>query len=168
MSHIQCDKYNLTNVMLQMRCDKCICRLALSIQLDKPAGWTELDRPVRPVRRTSQTDQLDELARRISQTDQFVIFEALASSHIRRLTFQFVHCRSFRVRRRPCLSDLAILYLQILIPCTIGFRKLGNGHHRAIKYEFFLLFFIQCGRSTFFSSKSKILRKYGSNHFFLS
>ena len=63
------------------------------------------------------------------------------------------------------LSDLDILYQQILIPCTIGFRKCGNGLHRAIKYEFLLLFFIQCGRSTFFS-KSKILRKYGANHFF--
>ena len=33
------------------------------------------------------------------------MFEALASLHIQRLTFQFVHCRSFRVRRRPCLES---------------------------------------------------------------
>ena len=36
--------------------------------------------------------------------DQFSLFEALASSHIQRLTFQFVHCRSFWVRRRPCFE----------------------------------------------------------------
>ena len=38
---------------------------------------------------TSWTDHLDGPAGR-------------TSSHIRRLTFQFVQCRSFRVRRRPC------------------------------------------------------------------
>ena len=43
------------------------------------------------------------------QTDQFSIFEALASSHIRRLTFQFVHCCSFRVQRRPCFLTLQIV-----------------------------------------------------------
>ena len=37
--------------------------------------------------------------------DQFFIFEALASSQIQRFTFQFVHCRSFRVPRRPCFED---------------------------------------------------------------
>ena len=36
-------------------------------------------------------------------TDQFFLFEALASSHIRRFSFQVVHCRSYLVRRRPCL-----------------------------------------------------------------
>ena len=63
------------------------------------------------------------------------------------------------------LSDLDILYQQILIPCTFGFRKSRNGLHRAIKCEFLLLFFIQCGRTTFFS-KNKIVRKYGANQFF--
>ena len=48
-------------------------------------------------RRTSWMDQLDRPAR-----DQFFLFEVLASSHIRRFSFQFIHCRSFRVRRRPC------------------------------------------------------------------
>ena len=43
----------------------------------------------------SQTDQLNGSARQISWTDQFSIFEALVSLYIRRLTFQFVHCRSF-------------------------------------------------------------------------
>ena len=51
---------------------------------------------------TSWTDQLDGSAGRTSWTDQFFLLEALASSHIRRFSFQFVHCRSFRVRRRPC------------------------------------------------------------------
>ena len=51
----------------------------------------------------SWTYQLDVPAGQTSWTVQFFLFEALASSHIRRLTFQFVHCRSFRVRQRPCL-----------------------------------------------------------------
>ena len=38
-----------------------------------------------------------------SLTDQFFIFEALPSFHIQIMTFQFVHCRSFRVRQRCCL-----------------------------------------------------------------
>ena len=49
------------------------------------------------------TDQLDRPAKHTSWTDQFFLFEALASSHIQTLTFQFVHCRSFRVGQRPCL-----------------------------------------------------------------
>ena len=39
----------------------------------------------------------------------FFLFEALASSHIRRFSFQFVHCRSFRVRRRPCFFGTYII-----------------------------------------------------------
>ena len=38
--------------------------------------------------RTNWTDQLDGAA--------------LASSHLRRFSFQFVYCCSFRVRRKPC------------------------------------------------------------------
>ena len=53
-------------------------------------------------RQTSRTDQLYGQAERTSWKDQFSIFEALASSLIQRLTFQFVHCDS-PVRRRPCL-----------------------------------------------------------------
>ena len=56
-------------------------------------------------KRISWTDQLDGPAGRISWTGQFSLLEALASSHIQRLTFQFVHCRSFRVRRRPCFFN---------------------------------------------------------------
>ena len=73
-------------------------------QPDRLAGQTSwTDQLDRPAGQTSWTDQLDRPARQISWTDQFSLFEALASSHIiRRLTFQFVHCHSFRVWRRPC------------------------------------------------------------------
>ena len=47
-------------------------------------------------------DLLNGSDRQTSWTDQLYIFEALASLQIQRLTFQFVHCRSFRVRQRPC------------------------------------------------------------------
>ena len=57
---------------------------------------------VGPARRTSWTDQLDGPAGRTSWTDQSFLFEALASSHIQRFSFQFVHCRSLRVQRRLC------------------------------------------------------------------
>ena len=50
-----------------------------------------------------QLDGPDGPAGQTLWTDQFSILEALASSHIQRLTIPFVHCRSFRVRRRPCL-----------------------------------------------------------------
>ena len=73
-------------------------------QLDGPAG------------RTSWTDQLDGPAGRISWIDQFSLLEALASSHIRRLTFQFVHCRSFRVRRRSCFSLILLLLIFVYLP----------------------------------------------------
>ena len=57
----------------------------------------------------SWTDQLNRSARQTSWTDQFFLFEALASSHIQRFSFQFVHCRSFRVRRRPCFFGTYII-----------------------------------------------------------
>ena len=57
----------------------------------------------RPVGQTSCMDQLDRPAGQISWTDQFFIFEALAILDTQRLLFQFVHCRSFRVRQRPWL-----------------------------------------------------------------
>ena len=53
----------------------------------------------------NQTIWMDQLGGPVGWTswiDQFFLFEALASSHIRRFSSQFVHCRSFRVRRRPC------------------------------------------------------------------
>ena len=75
-------------------------------QLDRPAGrtsWT--DQLEGPAGQTNWTDQLDRPAGRISWTDQFSLFESFASSRIRRLTFQFVHCRSFWVRWRPCFPE---------------------------------------------------------------
>ena len=59
----------------------CLSLYFLPFQLDGPAGLT-------------------------SWTDQFSIFETLASSHIRRVTSQFVGCRSFRVRGKPCFFFL--------------------------------------------------------------
>ena len=81
--------------MCKMQCvNGSASRTSWTYQLDGPAG------------RNSWTDQLDGPAGRTSWTDQLdrpvFLFEALASSHIRRFSFQFVHCRSFRVRRRPC------------------------------------------------------------------
>ena len=58
---------------------------------------------------TNWTDQLDRPAGQTSWADQFFLFEAFGSLHIRRFSFQFVHCRSFRVRRRPCFL---IYYLE--------------------------------------------------------
>ena len=49
-------------------------------------------------------DQLNGSASQTSWMDQFYLCEALASLHIRRLTFQFEHCRSFQVQRGPCLK----------------------------------------------------------------
>ena len=72
-----------------------------------PAGRTSwADQLNGPAGQTSWMDQLDRPAGQISLRDQFSLLEALASSHIRRLTFQFVHCRSFRVRRRTCLCHM--------------------------------------------------------------
>merc|ERR1711954_636312 len=79
-------------------------RTSWTDQLEGPAGrtsWT--DQLDGPAGRTSWTDQLDGPAGQTSWKDQFFLFEALASLHIRRFSFQFVHCRSFRVRQRPCL-----------------------------------------------------------------
>ena len=55
-------------------------RTSWTKQLDGPAG------------RTSWTDQLDKPAGQTSWADQLFLFETLASSHIRRSSFQFVHC----------------------------------------------------------------------------
>ena len=65
--------------------------------------------------------------------------------------------------RWPCGDfslDLDISYWQILIPYAIGFRKFGNGLHRAIKEIYFS--FIYFCRSTFFS-KRIMGRKYCAN-----
>ena len=58
------------------------------------------------------------------------------SSHIRRLTFQFVHCRSFRVRRRPCLfspiftsSHFLFTYLHPFSPFFTFFSLIFNYFH---------------------------------------
>ena len=71
--------------------------------LVRPAGrtsWTvQLNRPAE---RTSWTDQLDIPAGQTSWMDQFFLFEALASVYNQRFSFQFVHCRTFQVRWRPC------------------------------------------------------------------
>ena len=85
-------------------------------QLDRPAGWTswtdQLDRPAwrtswtdqlnRPAKQTSWTDKPDGPGLQTSWMDQLFLFEALASLHLQRFFFKFVHCRSFRVRQRPC------------------------------------------------------------------
>ena len=84
-----CNTFNLKHMQF-VTC--AICNRCKTNQLDGSARWI------------SWTDQLDRPAGRISWMDQFFLFEALASSHIRRLTFQLVHCRSFQVRRRPCLN----------------------------------------------------------------
>ena len=70
-----------------------------------------MDQLFRPAGRTSWTDQLDGSAGQTSWTDQFSLFGALASLHIRRLTFQFVHCHSFRVQLRPCFVTDGLTYL---------------------------------------------------------
>ena len=49
-------------------------------------------------------------AGRISWTDQFSLLKALASSHIQTLTFQFVHCCSFQVWRKPCLRHEGLVF----------------------------------------------------------
>ena len=82
-------------------------------QLDGPAGQTSwTDQLDGPAGQTSWTYQLDEPAGQTSRTDQLFLFEALASLHIRRLMFQFVHCCSFRVQRRPCYSKSGCLFPQ--------------------------------------------------------
>ena len=58
----------------------------------------------------SQMDQLNRSASQISWTDQFSIFEALASLYIRRLIFQFVRCCNFWVLQRPCSTETEDLY----------------------------------------------------------
>ena len=105
-------------------------------QLDRPAGqtsWTnKLDGPAGWTSWTdSWMDQLDGPAGWISWMDQFSSFEASASSLIQRLTFQFVHCHSFRVRRRPCflshilypsshLPEYHVPYPISIIPYSLG------------------------------------------------
>ena len=72
-----------------------------------PSGrtsWTDLLN--RPAEWTSWTDILDRPAGRTS----FFLFEALATLHIQRISFQFVYCCSFRPRRRPCLFQNPFLH----------------------------------------------------------
>ena len=106
--------------------------------LVRPAGrtsWT--DQLNRSLERTSWTDQLDRPAEWTSWTDQlddqFFLFEALASSHIRRLMFQFVHCHSFRVRWRSCFfilksNETLSVYWPLIY---VGY----NGYNLLIRYN---------------------------------
>ena len=83
--------------------------------LDGPSGWPRW------------TDQLDGPAGQSSWVDQFSIFEAMASSLIQRLAFQFLHCRSFQVRRRPCFlldhNGQTRVYRLVLGPMNVLLRK---------------------------------------------
>ena len=108
---------------------------------------------VRPTGRTSWTDQLDRSARQISWMDQFFLFEALASSHIRRFSFQFVHCCSFRVRRRPCFCAVS----PHVVPCIchtqlsfVFYVKLRIWHVPACEFscQFSPTCFSECGTSS--------------------
>ena len=74
---------------------------------------------------TSWMDQLDRPAGRTSWTDQFFLFEALASSHIRRFSSQFVHCGSFRVRRRPCFITIFLAALLHAVSRMTGILSVG-------------------------------------------
>ena len=80
-------------------CNTCTLHVKMCIvqypqsQQDKSARWI------------TQTDQLNWSVRQTRWTDQFSMLEALDRSHIGRLTFQFVHCCSFRVRPWPCLGN---------------------------------------------------------------
>ena len=76
-------------------------------QLDGPAGWT------------SWTDQLVGPAGRTSWTDQIFLFEALASSHIQRFSFQFVDCCRLLVQQRPCFKIKSKLLPQLHIQIKV-------------------------------------------------
>ena len=87
------------------------------------------------VSQTSSTDQLDGPALQTSWMDQFFLCEALASPHIRRFFFKFVHCRSFQVWRRPCLvheSESLCVFLCKMIIIVIKlqhkWKKSGKWH----------------------------------------
>ena len=110
--------YNIAGLL-----DRPAGRTTWPAQLDGPAGWTSWT--------DSWMDQLDGPAGWISWMDQFSSFEASASSLIQRLTFQFVHCHSFRVRRRPCflshilypsshLPEYHVPYPISIIPYSLG------------------------------------------------
>ena len=63
--------------------------------------------------RTSKTNQpMGQLNSQTSWTDQLSLFEALASSHIRR--FQFLLYRSFQVRWRPCCKPKLVVNINIV------------------------------------------------------
>ena len=96
-------------------------------RLDGPAGrtsWT--DQLGGPAWRTSWMDWLDGQAGSNSWTDQFCLFEALVSLHIQRLIFQFVHCRSFQVWRRPCFHVIKIF---------IGFKSIRSIQRSLINFQ---------------------------------
>ena len=94
MCNMQCVKCNMQDATCKMQC------VNWSASQTSWTSWT--DQMDEPAGQKSWTYQLDRPAGRTSWMDQFFLFEALASSHIQRFFFQFVHCRSFRVRRRPC------------------------------------------------------------------
>ena len=98
---------NVQGKLFKMDCERCNVKMGLLV---RPAG------------RTSWTDQLDGPAGRTSWTGQFFSSEALASSHIRRFSFQFVHCWSFWVRRRPCFSRSTFLFKEVLDSSSLNKR----------------------------------------------
>ena len=111
MFKMQYVRSNVQGSLCKMECVRCNVKMGLLVRSAGQTCWTgQLDRPAG---HSSWTDQLDRPARRTSWqtswTDQFFLFEALASSHIWKLTFQFVHCRSFRVRQRPCFVVVVVL-----------------------------------------------------------
>ena len=72
--------------------------------------------------------------------DQFSLLEALGSLHFWRLTFQFVHCRSFRVRQRPyfnCDKQLKKLrcHFVCLLACMFVCHLIFSCHEQLKKWQ---------------------------------
>ena len=97
---VQCAQYNVHSAMYRVRSTVCIVHSVMCIVYSAicMVQWVQY----------KLEDQLNISPRQTSQTNHFLIFEALANLPIRRLTFQFVYCHSFRVRRRPCSYKNAI------------------------------------------------------------
>ena len=124
LQHCNCSTFQLCYIVTLLFCNIATLQVCQTDQLDGSAGrtsWTDqldgqagrtswTDQLHGPAGRPSWTDQFDRQAGRTSQTDQVggsvLFFEALASLHIQRLTFPFVHCRSFQVQQKPCFTSL--------------------------------------------------------------
>ena len=110
---VECVKCKAYDAMCKMQCVGCnisdtTCKMQCVNGSASQTSWTEqLDWPAW---QTSWMDQLNRPNERTSWTDQLFLFEALANSHIRRFFFKFVHCRSFRVRRRPCFLNTLCIF----------------------------------------------------------